>query len=48
MRTFQPLTAELRAALLARSAAAAADGRTERYKTTQHFDGTAHNPQWLA
>jgi uncharacterized protein len=48
VRTFQPLDAVQRAAILARSAAAAADGRTERYKTTDHFDGTVHNPQWLA
>ena len=22
-------------------------GSTELYKTTEHFDGTNHNPQWL-
>jgi predicted aldo/keto reductase-like oxidoreductase len=26
---------------------AAAQGRFERYKTTDQFDGTAHNPHWL-
>ena len=47
VRTFQPLTPEQRAALLAKTAALAADGKTERYKTTHQFDGTVHNPQWL-
>jgi len=35
------------AALLAKTAKAAAEGRFERYKITDQFDGTAHNPQWL-
>jgi uncharacterized protein len=35
------------ASLLRRTAAAAREGRYEFFKTTQHFDGTAHNPQWL-
>jgi len=35
------------AALLAKTAKAAEKGRYERYKTTNQFDGTAHNPQWL-
>jgi aryl-alcohol dehydrogenase-like predicted oxidoreductase len=46
-RTWQPMTAEQQAALLARSAAAAQDGQTERYKVSGHFDGTVQNPQWL-
>jgi predicted aldo/keto reductase-like oxidoreductase len=46
-RTFQPMTAEQVAALLARTAEAAATGRYELFKTTGTFDGTAHNPQWL-
>jgi predicted aldo/keto reductase-like oxidoreductase len=46
-RTFQPLTPEQLAALLARTAAAAADGQYEGFKTTTRFDGTTHNPQWL-
>ena len=33
--------------LLARTANAAQAGQYERYKTTHHFDGTFHNPQWL-
>jgi aryl-alcohol dehydrogenase-like predicted oxidoreductase len=46
-RTFQPLTSEQVAALLARTAAAAADGQYEKFKTSTGFDGTTHNPQWL-
>ncbi len=47
VRTFTPPTAAQRAALLARTADAAKEGRAERYKTSHHFDGTIHNPQWL-
>jgi aryl-alcohol dehydrogenase-like predicted oxidoreductase len=46
-RTFKPMTPEQIAALLARTADAAADGKYETFKTTTHFDGTTHNPQWL-
>jgi aryl-alcohol dehydrogenase-like predicted oxidoreductase len=46
-RTFKPLTPEAVSALLASTAAAAAGGRYEPFKTTAGFDGTAHNPQWL-
>jgi len=45
--TFQPLgDVELRA-LLARTAAAAAGGAFEPFKTTSTFDGTALHPAWL-
>lgn len=47
VRTFQPLTASQLTALLHRTAAAAADGRYEPFKTTEKFDSTARNPQWL-
>lgn len=47
VRTYSPPTPEFRAALLARSAQIAMTGKTELYKTTEHFDGTNHNPQWL-
>ena len=47
-RTFKPLPPEQVAALLARTAKAAADGRYEAFKTSTQFDGTSHNPQWLA
>jgi hypothetical protein len=46
-RTFKPLGAEEIAALLGRTREAATKGQYELYKTTQHFDGTAHHPQWL-
>jgi aryl-alcohol dehydrogenase-like predicted oxidoreductase len=46
-RTFKPLTEEQRRSLLDRTAAAAARGRFEPFKTTSLFDGTAQNPQWL-
>jgi len=47
VRTFKPLTEEQRRSLLDRTAAAAARGRFEPFKTTSLFDGTAQNPQWL-
>ncbi len=47
VRSFAPFTTEQRAALLARTATAAKDGGTERYKTSTHFDGTVQNPHWL-
>jgi predicted aldo/keto reductase-like oxidoreductase len=46
-RTFKPMTKEEVAALLGRTREAAAKGQYELYKISQHFDGTAHNPQWL-
>jgi aryl-alcohol dehydrogenase-like predicted oxidoreductase len=46
-RTFRPLSSQEVAALLTKTAKAAAQGRFERYKTSDHFDSTAHNPQWL-
>jgi aryl-alcohol dehydrogenase-like predicted oxidoreductase len=46
-RTFHPLGAQETAALLARTAKAAADGKYELFKTSSHFDSTAQNPKWL-
>jgi predicted aldo/keto reductase-like oxidoreductase len=46
-RTFRPLSEPEVAALLVKTAKAAEQGRYELYKTTDHFDSTAHNPQWL-
>ena len=46
-RTFKPMTPEEVASLLSRTKQAALNGRFELYKTSQHFDGTAQNPQWL-
>jgi uncharacterized protein len=47
VRTFKPMTKEKIADLLGRTREAAAQGQFELYKVSQHFDGTAHNPQWL-
>ena len=47
VRTFKPLTPDEVAALLAKTAQAAASGEYERFKTSTMFDGTSHNPQWL-
>ena len=47
VRTFKPLAPETVAALLAKTAAAAATGDYEQFKTTDGFDGTSHNPEWL-
>ena len=46
-KTFQPMSQQQVAALLARTSQAAAVGKFELYKTTSHFDGTAHNPSYL-
>jgi predicted aldo/keto reductase-like oxidoreductase len=46
-RDFKPLTAAESAALLAKTEQAASKGQFEGYKTTNNFDGTVHNPQWL-
>jgi predicted aldo/keto reductase-like oxidoreductase len=47
VKTFKPLTEKQAADLLARTAKAASDGRFERFKTTNGFDGTAKHPEWL-
>jgi aryl-alcohol dehydrogenase-like predicted oxidoreductase len=46
-RNFEPFSEAAVSALLAKTARAAADGRFERYKTTDRHDSTMHNPQWL-
>jgi uncharacterized protein len=46
-RTFKPLSKQAVADLLARTAKAAATGRYELFKTSNRYDGTAKNPQWL-
>jgi aryl-alcohol dehydrogenase-like predicted oxidoreductase len=46
-RTFQPLTEAQLSALRAKTKAVAETGRLERFKTSNTFDGTAHNPQWM-
>jgi aryl-alcohol dehydrogenase-like predicted oxidoreductase len=47
VKTFRPLTEKQLEALLAGTAKAASGGRYERFKTTNGFDSTATNPQWL-
>jgi aryl-alcohol dehydrogenase-like predicted oxidoreductase len=47
VRTFKPMTQAAVASLLERTRSAAGEGKFELFKTTNHFDGTAHNPQWL-
>ena len=44
---FRPFTATELAALLSRTAAAAAQGEFEPFKTSSIFDGTAERPEWL-
>ena len=46
-RNFRPLSQAEVAAILAKTATVAENGKFEEYKTTHHFDGTYHNPSWL-
>ena len=46
-RSFKPMAQAEVASLLERTSRAAVDGKFELYKTTSHFDGTAHKPQML-
>jgi predicted aldo/keto reductase-like oxidoreductase len=46
-RTFKPLSETEVAGILERTKPAALQGKFELYKTTSHFDGTAHKPQEL-
>ena len=45
--TFKPLSQAEVAGILERTKSAALEGKFEQFKTSSHFDGTAHNPQWL-
>lgn len=47
VRTFKPMTKEQVAALLERTKLPSAEGKYELFKTSDHFDSTAHNPEWL-
>jgi predicted aldo/keto reductase-like oxidoreductase len=47
VKTFKPLSDFEVSSLLQRTRTVAAKGEYEPYKTTNHFDGTAKNPQWL-
>ncbi|HEX9464154.1 MAG TPA: aldo/keto reductase [Alphaproteobacteria bacterium] len=46
-RTFKPLSAQERQALLAKTVTAAKNGQFELYKTSQNNDSTTTHPQWL-
>lgn len=46
-RSFRPMNQQEVAAVLAKTAKAAQNGRYEPYKTTHDFDGTYQNPEWL-
>lgn len=46
-RTFRPMTDAELAAVLSKTANAAASGKFEPFKTSSIFDGTAGNPEWL-
>ena len=46
-KTFKPMSESQVASLLARTKDAAATGKFELFKTSNHFDGTAANPHWL-
>jgi diketogulonate reductase-like aldo/keto reductase len=47
VKSYAPLTPEQRTEILNKSVQVAANGSTEKYKTTHHFDGTINHPQWL-
>ncbi len=46
-KAFRPMGRDEVAALLARTRKAAAKGEFELFKTSAHFDATAHHPEWL-
>ena len=46
-RNFRPLPQEQMTALLAKTVNASMAGQYEKYKTSEMFDGTNHNPQYL-
>lgn len=45
--TFKPMNEQEVAALLAMTKQAASQGQFELFKTSAHFDSTAHHPEWL-
>ena len=47
VRTFQPVSASVVDVLLERTREAAADGRYEKYKVSEYFDGTTKHPEWM-
>lgn len=47
VRTYHQLGDNETRALLAKTMKAALSGKYELFKTSSHFDGTAHHPEWL-
>jgi len=47
VKSYRPMDEKQVAALLARTAKVAKEGKYERYKVSEHFDGTAAHPEWL-
>jgi predicted aldo/keto reductase-like oxidoreductase len=47
VKEFKPMTKQETAALLNRTKAVAESGKFELFKTSAHFDSTAHHPEWL-
>jgi predicted aldo/keto reductase-like oxidoreductase len=47
-RGFEPLSRDQVGAILAKTRTAALTGQYELFKTTERFDGTAKNPQWMS
>ena len=45
--SFSPMADGEREALLERTAPQAQDGKWEKFKTTQEFDGTEQHKEWL-
>lgn len=46
-KNFKPMTEQETAALLDRTKKVAETGQYELFKTSTHFDSTAHHPEWL-
>ena len=47
VRSFKTMNEQAVAALLAKTASVASKGDYELFKTSSHFDSTAHHPEWL-
>lgn len=46
-KAFKPMSKEEVAVLLSKTEKVAANGEYELFKTSMHFDSTAHHPEWL-
>jgi hypothetical protein len=47
VHTYKPLSDADAKRILAKTREAASEGKYELFKISTHFDGTAHNPDWL-